>query len=208
MKPLRILITAGPTHEPIDPVRYIGNRSSGRMGAAIAQAAIAAGHQTTLILGPVTVAIPTAVQRIDIQSAADMEAAVLEQFRSHDLLIMAAAVADFRPKLFSPAKIGRDGSLVIECEPTSDIVAAAAKRKSPNQRVIGFSLESAGGLERAREKLARKGLDMIVYNPIETMNSATVEAVLIYGDGRSETLPVSSKEEFAVLLISRVVGLF
>lgn len=205
---MRILITAGPTHEPIDPVRYIGNRSSGRMGAAIAQAALAAGHQTTLILGPVTVPIPTAVRRIDIESAAEMEAAVLEQFPTHDLLIMAAAVADFRPKRFSPAKIGRDGSLLIECEPTSDIVAAAARRKAPHQRVIGFSLESAGGIDRAKEKLRRKGLDMIVFNPIQTMSSPDVAAVLLYANGKSESLSEMAKEQFAQLLIARVTRLF
>jgi len=205
---LRILITAGPTHEPIDPVRYLGNRSSGRMGAAIARAALAAGHQTTIIAGPVTVAIPSGAHRIDSETAAQMEAAVLNQFPHHDLLIMAAAVADFRPKAVSSGKIGREGSLTIECEPTRDIVAAAAASKRPNQRVVGFSLESTGGPDRAKQKLHRKRLDMIVYNPIETMNSAAVGAELIYRDGRSEKLGVMSKEEFAGVLVERVARLF
>ena len=208
MKSLRILITAGPTHEPLDPVRYLGNRSSGRMGAAIAQAAIAAGHQTTIIVGPVTVAIPSGADRIDIETAAQMESAVLEQFPHHDLLIMAAAVADFRPKAISSGKIGREGSLTIECEPTRDIVAAAAQSKRPNQRVVGFSLESAGGPDRAKQKLHRKHLDMIVYNPIETMNSPAIGAVLLYADGKSESLPIMPKDQFATLLIARLASLF
>src|SRR6187401_1307264 len=94
---MRILITAGPTYEPIDPVRFIGNRSSGQMGAALANAATARGHEVTLILGPVTVAMPTNVLRIDVMSSRDMYEAVLNEYPNHDLLIMAAAVADFRP---------------------------------------------------------------------------------------------------------------
>src|SRR6187455_3149506 len=95
---MRILITAGPTYEPIDPVRFIGNRSSGRMGAALGEAALAGGHDVTLILGPVTAAMPARAKRIDIFSSRELQAAVLRQFPNHDLLIMAAAVADFRPK--------------------------------------------------------------------------------------------------------------
>jgi len=205
---LRILITAGPTHEPIDPVRFIGNRSSGQMGAALAEAAIAAGCKTTIIAGPLVVPIPAQAHRLDIETAAEMEAAVLEQFPAHDLLIMAAAVADFRPKSISTDKLSRAGSLTIECEPTTDIVAAAAKQKRPDQRIIGFSLESTGGPERAKEKLRRKRLDMIVYNPLETMNSPAIGAVLLYADGKTESLPAMPKAQFANLLISRVPSLF
>jgi len=204
MKPMRVLITAGPTREPIDPVRYIGNRSSGQMGAALVKASLAAGHQATLILGPVSVSMPPATNRIDVETAAQMQSAVMEQFPAHDLLIMAAAVADFRPKSISPDKLIRGGSLTIECEPTPDIVAAAARQKRPDQRVIGFGLESTGGMERAKEKLRRKGLDLIVYNPVETMDCPNISAVLLYADGRSEPLPPMSKGEFAATLISRV----
>jgi phosphopantothenoylcysteine decarboxylase/phosphopantothenate--cysteine ligase len=205
---LRVLITAGPTHEPIDPVRYIGNRSSGRMGAALAQAAIAAGCKTTIIAGPVIVPIPSGAHRIDIETAAQMDAAVLEQFPAHDLLIMAAAVADFRPKSVSPDKLARERSLVIECEPTADIVAAAANQKRPDQRIIGFSLENAGSIDRAKEKLHRKGLDLIIYNPIQTMNSPAIGAVLLYPDGKNKTLPIMHKAEFANSLISLAPTLF
>jgi phosphopantothenoylcysteine decarboxylase/phosphopantothenate--cysteine ligase len=200
---MRILITAGPTREPIDAVRYIGNRSSGQMGAALAQASIDADHATTLILGPVHIAMPSAAHRIDIETAAQMQTAVMEQFPAHDLLIMAAAVADYRPKSVSSGKLPREGSLTIECEPTEDIVATAALQKRADQRVIGFSLESTGGVERAREKLDRKRLDLIVYNPVETMHSPNISAVLLYADGRSESLPPMSKCEFASALISR-----
>ena len=205
---LRVLITAGPTHEPIDPVRYIGNRSSGQMGAALVHAAIAAGCQTTLIAGPMAVPIPPQATRIDIQTAAQMETAVLHNFPDHDLLIMAAAVADFRPKLFSTEKLTREHSLIIECEPTPDIVAAIAKQKRRDQRIIGFSLESEGNLDRAKDKLRRKGLDMIVYNPIQTMNSPTIGAVLLYADGTNQSLPSMPKNEFANLLISLAPRLF
>ena len=200
---MRVLITAGPTREPIDAVRYIGNRSSGQMGAALAQASIGAGHTTTLILGPVNIAMPSAAHRIDIETAAQMQVAVMQQFPSHDLLIMAAAIADYRPKSIASGKMPREGALVIECEPTQDIVAAAAGQKRADQRVIGFGLESTGGVERAQEKLRRKRLDLIVCNPVETMESPNISAVLLYADGRSEFLPPMSKREFASTLMSR-----
>jgi len=205
---MKILITAGPTHEPIDPVRYIGNRSSGQMGAALASAALTAGHAVTLILGPVAFPMPPAARRIDVQTAAEMHAAVLREFPSHHLLIMAAAVADYRPKQIHHDKLPRQGVLTIECEPTEDIVAAAAASKRPDQRIIGFSLESAGNLDRAREKLARKHLDLIVYNPTATMSSSTIEATLLWPDGRSEFLGVLPKQEFADILLDRALKWF
>lgn len=205
---MKILITAGPTHEPIDAVRYIGNRSSGRMGVALAQAALEAGHEVTLIVGPVTAAMPAAARRIDVETAAQMLDAVQSEFPNHDLLIMAAAVADYRPKQIAREKLERTGTLTIECEATPDIVAAAGKLKRPDQRTIGFSLESRGNLSRAGEKLVRKDLDLIVYNPIETMNSRTVEAVLLWSDGRQEKLNSQSKSSFAEVLIHRAIELF
>jgi phosphopantothenoylcysteine decarboxylase / phosphopantothenate---cysteine ligase len=207
MPSLRVLITAGPTREPIDPVRYIGNRSSGRMGAALADAALRAGHSVTLVVGPVSVAMPDGARRVDVETAAQMQAAVMREFPSHDLLIMAAAVADFRPKNVHEQKMGRGGTLIIECEATEDIVAAAGASKRADQRVVGFSLESAGNIERAMEKLARKRLDLIVYNPMQTMESPSVEAVLLWPDGRRETVPALSKAEFAEVLLSRATEL-
>jgi len=204
----RVLITVGPTREPIDPVRYIGNRSSGRMGQALAQAALDAGHSVTLIVGPVQFVMPPGVRRIDIETAAQMYDAVLDEFPSHDLLMMAAAVADYRPIRVSPTKLAREGVLTIECEPTPDIIAAAAKMRRPGQRIIGFSLESSGNLDRAREKLVRKNLDLIVFNPIQTMNSAQIEPTLLWRDGREEIVPIQGKEQFAKMLLKRASAMF
>jgi phosphopantothenoylcysteine decarboxylase/phosphopantothenate--cysteine ligase len=205
---MRVLITAGPTREPIDAVRYIGNRSSGQMGAALASAAMNAGHEVTLVLGPVTAPMPGGIRRVDVQTAAQMLASVLAEFPQHDLLIMAAAVADYRPKTTHGGKLAREGDLTIECEPTEDILAAAGRIKRPDQRTVGFSLETRGNVARSHEKLARKNLDLIVYNPTDTMNSATIESVLIWPDGRAEQQAAMAKSEFAVILLERCAGLF
>ncbi len=205
---MNLLITAGPTQEPIDPVRYIGNRSSGKMGAALAEAALRGGHCPTLILGPVSAAMPPGVRRIDVTTAAEMYAAVMKEFPAHDALIMAAAVADYRPKIVHAKKLGRGGALTIELETTEDIVAAASASRRPGQKIIGFSLESAGNIDRAREKLARKNLDLIVFNPTETMNSSTIDATMIYPDGRTDRLSSRSKTDFAEELIRRLSDLF
>ena len=205
---VRILITAGPTREPIDAVRYIGNRSSGRMGVSLCDAALAAGHSVTAIFGPVQLASPPQVRRVDVETAAEMHAAVLREFPDHDLLIMAAAVADFRPLRMHSDKLARSGSLSIECEPTEDIVAAAARGKRPDQRIIGFSLETRGNTARSHEKLARKHLDLIVYNPTDTMSSTTIESILIWPDGREEAMARQTKGDFARMLIERAARLW
>ena len=214
MRAMRILITAGPTYEPIDPVRFIGNRSSGRMGAELAAAALGAGHAVTLILGPVTAEMPaqvrSAARRIDVFSSTDLLDAVLREFPAHDLLIMAAAVADFRPKQVRTGKVERGGTMTIELEATEDILAAAGKIKRADQRSVGFSLVERGpaGIERSRKKLARKNLDLIVYNPLDTMSSETIQSILLWPDGRSEELPLRPKAEFARVLIERAEKLF
>jgi phosphopantothenoylcysteine decarboxylase/phosphopantothenate--cysteine ligase len=204
---MNILITAGPTREAIDAVRYIGNRSSGRMGAALTAAALARGHRVTAILGPVEFHLPEGAFRIDVETAREMHDAVMTEFPANDLLIMAAAVADYRPKVCYAQKLDRAGDRTIELEPTEDIVAAAGNTKRPNQRTIGFSLEAEGAVERAREKMLRKNLDLMVYNPLDTMNSITVKATLLWPDGRSEALPRQEKEGFAKILVERAVGL-
>lgn len=204
---MRILITAGPTREPIDPVRYIGNRSSGKMGAALAEAAVAGGHAVTIVLGPVSISMPD-VPTVPIETAAQIQEAVLREFTRHDLLIMAAAVADYRPISVAPRKMDRAGRLTIECEPTPDIVALVSTSKTPSQRIVGFSLEMEGDLDRAAQKLDRKNLDLMVYNPVATMNSAQVQAVLLWPDGRRELLQPMEKRQFASLLIDRCAKLF
>src|SRR5947209_10901866 len=183
LSPLRLLLTVGPTREPIDAVRYISNRSSGRMGAALATAATRVGHQVTLILGPISIAMAPDIRRIDVETSAQMHEAVLREFPTHDALIMAAAVADYRPRKIQTEKIPRQGNLTIECEPTEDIIAAAGRIKRPDQRTIGFSLESPGdsdstndrALDRARAKMLAKSLDLIVYNPTQTLESESIE---------------------------------
>jgi len=205
---MRILVTAGPTREPIDPVRYIGNRSSGKMGLALIQSAIAAAHQVTAILGPLSIVLPAQMRRVDVETSAQMLEAVIREFSSHDALIMAAAVADYRPVAASAAKIARGGSRTLELEATADILAAAGRSKRPDQRTIGFSLESTPDSARVRDKLWQKKLDLIVYNPLETISSDSIQATLFYADGREEKLPSRPKGEFADILIQRVAGLF
>lgn len=204
---MRILITAGPTREPIDPVRFISNHSSGRLGLALINAALKKEHHVTAILGPVAYPTPGRATRVDVETTRQMYDAVMREFPSHDLLIMAAAVADYRPRIATDTKIGREGRLTLELEPTEDIVAAAATNKRPNQRIIGFSLEAEGDISRARAKLDRKRLDMIVFNPLRTMNAPTIRPTLLYPDGRINELSEASKEAFAALLIEKAVEL-
>jgi phosphopantothenoylcysteine decarboxylase/phosphopantothenate--cysteine ligase len=121
---------------------------------------------------------------------------------------MAAAVADFRPNSTSEQKVERGGPLTIELESTEDILAAAGRIKRPDQRTIGFSLVKRGEIERSREKLRRKNVDLIVYNPLDTMSSKTIESILLYPDGRSEELPTMAKGSFADILLNRAATLF
>ena len=178
------------------------------MGAALAQAALDTSHDVTLILGPISIPIPKAARRIDVETATQMQAAVLREFPQHDLLIMAAAVADFRPINVSREKLARGGRLNIECEATEDIVAAAGAMKRLDQRIIGFNLDVTMDLKRAAEKLARKNLDLIVCNPAQTMESDQIESILLWPNGKTEQLPPQSKSDFARILVSRAQLLF
>ena len=204
---MRVLITAGGTREPIDAVRFIGNRSSGQLGAALVDASLAAGHSTTVILAAVAVPFNPSARRIDIETSDQMLHAVLSEFPAHDLLIMAAAVSDYRPRSPSAGKIERAGPIAIEFEPTQDILAAVARIKRPDQRTVGFSLESWDnpdhGPQRAAGKLIAKSLDLIVANPLATMSSPSIRPTLIYSDGRREQLPLIDKVQFANDLLSR-----
>ncbi len=209
-----ILITAGPTYEPIDAVRFLGNRSSGRMGVAIAQAACAAGFATLLLLGPHCVE-PTEHPKLTtlrFRTTADLER-LLVQYWPHqaNTLIMAAAVADFRTKgggCGEHVKLARKtGGVTLELEATPDLVAACVGRKKAAQQVIGFALEPATQLvERAQAKLQRKGLDAIIANPLETMDAKDVDALLIRTSDGSLTQPEGSlsKTEFAQWLITEL----
>lgn len=180
-----MLITAGPTYEAIDSVRYIANRSSGRMGIELAAAARDAGWDVTLLLGPATLSPPEGCRVLRFESTADLDRLLSENFESCDTLVMAAAVADYRPAAASAGKLPRGGKLVLELVATPDLVAACARRRRPGQRVIGFALESPELLaSRAAEKLARKGLDAIVANPLESMGAGTIAPWILLPDGR------------------------
>lgn len=179
----RLLVTAGPTHEPIDAVRFIGNRSSGRLGVDLADVAAKAGWQVTLLLGPTHLA-PTdpRVRLARFQTAADLGALLAEHQPHCDVLVMAAAVADFTPA--APTDGGKlrraDGPVTLALEPTEDLLAACAARRPPGQLLVGFALEPRESLlESAREKLRRKGIDLIVANPLGTMESPAIEATLL-----------------------------
>lgn len=203
----RLLITAGPTHEPIDAVRYLANRSSGRLGVELANAAADLGWSVTLLLGPVgdatRAAVDTRARTIGFRSTADLEHLLAEHLPGTDVLVMAAAVADYRPVVAARPGTGSGGAggaggvgglggvggekirrekknLTLELEPTPDLLAGCASRRSAGQLLVGFALEPRDRLmESAREKLARKGVDLIVANPLETMDASSIEATLI-----------------------------
>ncbi len=166
---LRVLVTAGGTREPIDSVRYVGNRSSGRMGLALAEEAVRRGAEVTLICANVALEPPQAARVLSVTSAAELEAAARAEFPAADVLLMAAAVADFRPSAPTEAKIVKAGraGLAIDLEPTTDILAALAGLRRPDQTLVGFAAEHGdGAVERGRGKLERKRLDAVVVNDI------------------------------------------
>jgi phosphopantothenoylcysteine decarboxylase/phosphopantothenate--cysteine ligase len=178
------------------------------MGAALAQAAMKAGHQVSVILGPVEVLYPDGARRVNVETAGQMFEAVMREFPVHDLLIMAAAVADYRPVSASAVKLSREGALTLALEPTEDIVAAAGGIKRADQRTVGFSLETTPDMGRVLSKLRQKKLDLIVYNPAKTIASELIEPTLIYADGREGKLASRPKGEFADILIQRAAELF
>jgi phosphopantothenoylcysteine decarboxylase / phosphopantothenate---cysteine ligase len=166
---LKVLVTAGGTREPIDAVRYVGNRSSGRMGFALADEAARRGAEVTVIAANVSLPRVKGIEYIDVETAAQLEDAAREAFQHADVLLMAAAVADFRPASPETAKISKAGreSLTVELEPTSDVLSALAAERRPGQTIVGFAAEHGeGAAERAREKLIRKGVDAIVLNDV------------------------------------------
>lgn len=207
----RILITAGPTHEPIDSVRFIGNRSSGRMGCALADEAARRGWSTTLLLGPAP-AVPTdsRVRLRRFRTCDDLRGLLREEFGDADVLVMAAAVADYRPKV-DPAmwngKFRRHSThLALELEPTPDLLAEISSARRPGQVLIGFALEPRDELvTSAIAKLDRKGVDLVVGNPLETMDSPDIEATLFAKGGVQTSAPKMTKEAFAAWLMDRIV---
>lgn len=206
-RPRRAVVTAGPTREPIDPVRYLSNESSGRMGFEIARAAAARGWEVTLITGPVALATPVGVERIDVGSAREMLAATRSAFRRADALFMAAAVCDFRPaqKLTGKwrAKDRRGARAVLVLTPNPDILATVAREKGP-RLVVGFALETGEGERRARRKLARKGVDTIVLNDETALNATNARVVVLDRDGGRRVLSSRSKRRIGEALVAHV----
>jgi phosphopantothenoylcysteine decarboxylase/phosphopantothenate--cysteine ligase len=207
---LRVLVTAGGTREPIDSVRFIGNRSSGRMGLALAEEAARRGADVTLVAANVTIPAPPGVEEVTVETTAELDAAVRERFPGADVLIMAAAPADFRPADPAAAKLGRDEHerLTLEFEPTDDIVAGVAAARRPDQTVVGFAAEHGeGAVERGRAKLARKGLDAVVVNDISRVDigfdSSENEVTIVSADGERE-VGRRPKPEVAAAILDEV----
>ena len=209
---MRVLVSAGGTREPIDPVRFIGNRSSGRMGLALAERAARRGAEVTLVAANVSLPAPPGVRRVDVETAAELASALAHEFDSSDVLVMAAAPADFRPKEASGEKIHREGSggLELDLEETEDILAGLGSRRRDGQTIVGFAAETGRGLERAREKLARKGADAIVLNDVSNseigFESADNEVVIVEPSGE-HSVPRASKEQVADAILDRVEAL-
>jgi phosphopantothenoylcysteine decarboxylase/phosphopantothenate--cysteine ligase len=205
---LRVLVTAGGTREPIDPVRFVGNRSSGRMGLALAAAAQRRGAEVTLVAANVALHEPPGVRRIDVGTAAELASAVREQFPHSQVLLMAAAPADFRPRTAAADKIKRSRQgLDLHLEPTEDILAALTADRSKGQTVVGFAAEHGKGGQRAREKLARKGADLIVLNDVSDPDigfESERNAVTLIEPSGERRLPVDSKQAIAEAILDRV----
>ena len=204
-----VLITAGPTREKIDPVRYITNRSSGRMGYALAEAALRRGARVLLVTGPTSIVPPNAAEVTRIETADQMRAAVLQLFLQATIVIKTAAVSDYRPKAAAIQKLKRSGPMSLELEPTSDILAELSAKKS-TQLIIGFAAETENVLENARKKLAKKSLDAIVVNDVSRDGvgfDSDRNAVTILTQDEVLEVPETTKWEVAQRVLDQIVKL-
>lgn len=207
---MRVLITAGPTHEPIDPVRYIANRSSGKMGYALAEAAISAGHEVILISGPVALEAPRGLSHFEAVITADeMYDAVHANLAEIDLAILCAAVADFKMRSIETHKIKKDGrsKMTIELVATRDILASLQNR-AKNFLVVGFAAETDNAIENARKKLQEKNCDAIVCNDVSGIDTGFAsdhnEVTILFRDDRVVKIPRTTKS----IIAARVIDLF
>jgi len=204
----RVVITAGPTHEPIDPVRYIGNRSSGKMGFAVAKAAAEAGAEVYLVAGPVHVTTPTGVNRLDVKTAQQMHDAVMENMMECDIFIACAAVADYQPEQLETRKIKKteQDNLQLKLVPTIDIVSAVAKQDI-KPFVVGFAAETDDVTAYAQDKLERKSLDMIAANQVGDGIGFAVDenALQVFWPKGSQTLPLATKSQLARDLMTLII---
>ena len=208
----KVLVTAGPTREAIDPVRYITNHSTGKMGYAIAQAAARRGAKVTLVSGPVNVKAPLGVNLVPVTSAGEMFQAVTEASSSQDVIIKAAAVADYRPKYVGTEKTKKkDGDMNLEMERTDDILAWLGNHRQTGQVLCGFSMETENMLENSQAKLEKKHVDMIVANNLKTAGAGfgtDTNVVTIITKEGAEELAMMTKEQVAHQLLNRIMDRF
>lgn len=212
---LKFVVTAGGTQEPLDPIRFLTNRSSGKQGLALAQAALDAGAGVVLISPPIDLPIPSGVEQIPVRTAAEMADAVLAACQQADALLMAAAVADFRPAQLSEQKVKKERGLAsLDLEPTTDILAAVARQRQETGHprvVVGFAAETENLIENAKAKVQAKSLDLIVANDVSAADSGfgvdTNRVILLDAWGESEPLPLMSKMAVAERLLDRVTSL-
>ena len=207
----RFLVTAGPTFEDIDPVRYVGNRSSGRMGFAIAAEAAGRGAEVTVVAGPVTVDAPPNLSVVKVRRAVEMRAAVMERARGQDVIVMAAAVADYMPDAV-PEKIAKEGeSLTLVLRRTPDILQELGRERAagrlPGTLLVGFAAETSEVVARAREKRRRKQVDLVVGNDVSRADAGfevDANAVVLVGETGEEALSLASKAEIARGIVDRI----
>lgn len=213
LKGKRALVNAGPTYEAIDPVRFIGNRSSGKMGLAIAQALRALGADVTLVLGPVHENIPDGIKIIRIESALEMYEACTREFQHSDFAVLAAAVADYRPVNVSTEKIKKKNSpLELRLEETEDIAASLGKIKNRNQKLICFALETENEEAHAIAKMNRKNADLLILNSLRTegvyFGSDNNAITLFHSNGSKKEISLKSKTEIAQIISTEIADLF
>lgn len=205
----RILITAGPTHEDLDPVRFLGNRSSGRMGYAIAAKALRRGAEVTLVSGPVHLPAPAGADVLQVRSAEEMHQAVMARFEQHDVVIMAAAVADYRPGKREARKIKKGAALKLELVRNPDILADVGQRRTQRPSVlVGFALETENLEQAARDKLQRKGADLIVANEAGAGLGRETNRVTLVDRSSAVELPEMSKHALADQILDRIRALW
>lgn len=204
----RFLVTAGPTVEPIDPVRYISNHSTGKMGYAVAAELASRGAEVTLVSGPTGLSTPEGVRRVDVCSAEDMWIVCDELWPSMDGAVMCAAVADYTPARVSPAKIKKGSAMTLELVPTRDIAAELGRTKSPEQLLVGFALETDNEQANALSKLTRKNLDMIVLNSLRDPGAGfgvdTNRIAIFFSDGRMTQHSLLPKPQVASIIVDAI----
>ncbi|MBI4950102.1 MAG: bifunctional phosphopantothenoylcysteine decarboxylase/phosphopantothenate--cysteine ligase CoaBC [Deltaproteobacteria bacterium] len=206
LKGEKVLVSAGPTREAIDPVRFVSNASSGRMGYAIARAARRRGAEVVLVSGPSYLPRPANIEFVQVVSAEEMNDACVRYFPQSTLVIMSAAIADYRPTKSYPAKVKKDAkTLSIDMERTTDVLKSMGRMKKNGQLLVGFALETENIEENARKKRDEKNLDLVVANTPAGLDSPTNQVAMIDREGETETLPPLSKDEIAERILDAVV---